>query len=74
MKVSLAAYVMSRTVAAAMDTHVTAGKEKFFIKGSLCEQPCNIFQFSMHILYICKSQIMYMFVIFFAGHMDTTGV
>jgi hypothetical protein len=30
MKVSLAAQVMSSTVAAAVDTHVTAGKEKCF--------------------------------------------
>ena len=30
MKVSLAAQVMSNTVAAAIDTHVTAGKEKCF--------------------------------------------
>ena len=30
MKVSLAAQVMSSTVAAAIDTHVTAGKEKCF--------------------------------------------
>ena len=30
MKVSLAAQVMSSTVAAAIDTHVTAGKEKYF--------------------------------------------
>jgi uncharacterized membrane protein len=45
MKVSLAAQVMSNTVAAATDTHVAAGKEKCFIKCSLGEQPCNIFQF-----------------------------
>jgi hypothetical protein len=30
MKVSLAAQVMSTSVAAAIDTHVTAGKEKYF--------------------------------------------
>ena len=30
MKVSLAAQVMSNTVPAAIDTHVTAGKEKCF--------------------------------------------
>jgi len=46
-KVSLAAQVMSNTVAAAIDTHVTAGKEKYF-KSSLCEQPCHVLQFSTH--------------------------
>jgi uncharacterized membrane protein len=30
MKVSLAAQIMSNTVAAAIDTHVTAGKEKCY--------------------------------------------
>jgi hypothetical protein len=70
MRVSLAAQVMSNTVAAAIDTHVTAGKEKCFIKGSLGEQPCNIFHFLIYTLYSCKSQVMYMFVIFFAGHME----
>jgi len=47
MKVSLAAQIMSSTVAAAIDTHVTASKEKR-LKGSLREQPCHVIQFEIH--------------------------
>jgi len=45
MKFSSAAQVMSSIVAAAIDTHETAGKEKCFLKVSLCEQPCHVIQF-----------------------------
>ena len=70
MKVSLAAQVMSNTVAAAIDTHVTAGKEKCF-NGQLCEQPCHVLQFSIHSYVIkLKVKVTNMLLIFFSGHMD----
>ena len=47
MKVSFAVHVMSSTVAAAIDTHVTAYREKCFLKVALCEQPCHVIQFSV---------------------------
>jgi hypothetical protein len=55
MKVRLAAQRMNSSVAAAIDTHVTAGKENFFLKAALCEQSCHVIQFQFTVpLYNCK--------------------
>jgi len=57
MKVSLAAQVMSSTVAAAIDTHVTTGKEKCFKKAHYVNSLVIYFNFQLTFtLYNCKSK------------------